>query len=212
MLPISHMSTLGWPWRTAAWIAVSLVLFIVLLLATLYVASRLTSELGIAFPEREHFAAIQALLFGASLLIAIPFVGRLLGQVRSGWPGVVVSLPFLLAAVASYLLFEDVRSGHLFETDHALPEIFVPMAIALLGSAHLAGRLAATAFGRRAWSWFSVAAAVVLLVFVALTVAEATAGLGGMFQLDSPMTFAVLTAAGAYAIAAVGRVLLVSRG
>lgn len=51
-------------WRAAGWIAVSLALFIVLLLGTLFVASRLTTDWGIAYPEREHFAAIQALLLG----------------------------------------------------------------------------------------------------------------------------------------------------
>lgn len=199
------------PWRPIGWIAASLVLFIVLLVGTLLIASRLTIDLGIADPEREHFALIQALLFGASLLVAVPFAGRMLGQGRSAWPGLVAILPFLLAAIANYLLFEDVRSGHFFETDHALPEIFVPVAIALLGSAHVAMRVAATDIGRRAWSWFSVAAALVLLAVVALTLRKAAAGLGGMFQLDSPLTFAVLIAAATYAVGAVGRALLLTR-
>ncbi len=199
------------PWQVVGWIAVSLVLFVSLLVGTLMVSSRLTIDLGIAFPEREHFALMQALLFGAALILAVPLAGRMLGQVRSMWPGFTATLPFLLAAIASYMLFEDVRSGHLFDTDHALPEILVPMAIALLGAAHVAVRVAATDFGRRAWSWFSVAAALVLLTFVALTVAKATAGLGGMFQVDSPLTFAVLIAAAAYAVVAVGLALLLPR-
>lgn len=200
------------PRRAAGWIAVSLVLFVILLVGTLLTASRLTTDLGIADPEREHFALIQAVLFGASLLVALPLAGRVLGQARSTWPGVIATLPFLLAAAASYLLFEDVRSGDVFETDHALPEIFVPLAIALLGSAHLAWRVAATDDGRRAWSWFSVAAALVLLAFVALTLTKATAGHGGMFQIDSPLTFAVLTAAATYGFGAIGRVLMAGRG
>lgn len=194
------------PRRAVGWIAVSSVLFVILLLGTLLAASRLTIDLGIADPEREHFALIQALLFGASLLVAVPLAGRLLGQAHSTWPGMIATLPFLLAAAASYLLFEDVRSGHLFDTDHALPEIFVPLAVALLGSAHLASRVAATDHGRRAWSWFSVVAAVVLLAVVALTFTKATAGLVGMFQIDSPLTFAVLAAAAAYGLAAIGHV------
>lgn len=186
---------------------VSMALFVILLLGTLLIASRLTSDLGIADPEREHFAIIHAVLFGASLLLALPLAGRLLGQAHSTWPGLIATLPFLLAAAASYLLFEDVRSGHVFDTDHALPEIFVPAAIALLGSAHLAWRVAATDRGRRMWSWFSVVAAVVLLAFVALTLTKATAGLGGMFQIDSPLTFAVLAMAATYGLVAIGGVL-----
>ncbi len=128
-----------------------------------------------------------------------------MGQADSIWPGVAAVLPFLLAAITSYLVFEDVRSGHLFETDHALPEIFVPMAIALLASADVGRGVAATAVGRRAWSWFGVAAALVLLTFVASTLAKATAGLGGMFQLDAPLTFVTLGTAAAYAVVAIGR-------
>lgn len=117
-------------------------------------------------------------------------------------------LPFALATATSYVLFEDVRSGYYFETDHALPEIFVPIAIALLGSTGVGLRAAATASGQRAWSRVGVGAAIVLLAFVALTMAKATAGLGGMYQLDSPLTFAVLAVAAAYAVVTVGRVLL----
>lgn len=186
-------------------------LFVVLLLGTLLVASRLTIELGIADPEREHFALIQALLFGGSILFAIPVAGRMLGQAHSTWPGLKATLPFVLAAIANYVLFEDVRSGHVFETDHALPEIFVPVAIALLGTGHVARHVATTDVGRRAWSWFSVAAALVLLVLVALTLRKASSGLGGMFQLDSPLTFAVLAVAAAYGVVAVGRVLTAGR-
>lgn len=199
------------PGRPVGWIAVSLVLFPVLLLGTLLIASRLTMELGIAYPEREQFALIQALLFSASLLVAIPLAGRLLGQACSVWPGFIATLPFLLAAMASYALFQDVRSGHIFETDHALPDIFVPMAIALLGTGHVGGRVAATDPGRRAWSWFSVAAGLILLVFVALTLSKATAGLGGMFQLDTPPTFALLFMAAGYAVGAVGHAILLIR-
>ncbi len=195
------------PWRAVGWVAGSLVLFLILLIATLMVASRLTIDLGIADPEREHFALIQAVLFGASLLVTVPHAGRFVGLVHAVWPGALATLPFLLAAVASYILFEDVRSGHIFETDHALPEIFVPMAIALLGASHVAVRVAATDIGRRAWSWGSIAAALLLLGFIALTMEKVSAGLGGMFKLDSPLTFAALIAAGAYAVAAVGRAL-----
>lgn len=202
MVPMTSRSG---PWRAAAWIGASLVMFAILLLVTLLAASRLTIDLGIAWPEREHFAAIQAALFGGSILVAVPLAGRLLGQADSMWPGVAAVLPFLLTAITSYLLFEDVRSGHLFETDHALPEILVPAAIALLASADVGRGVAATAVGRRAWSWFGVATALVLLTFVASTVAKASSGLGGMFQLDSPLTFVVLGTAAAYAVVAIGR-------
>lgn len=186
-------------------------MFVGLLIGTSLVASRLTIGLGIGMPEREQFAVIQAALFGASLIVAVPFAGRVLGQTSRIWPGLLATLPFLLAAIANYLLFEDVCSGHFFETDHALPEIFVPLAIAVLGSAHAAGRVAATDVGRRAWSWFSVVAAFTVLAFVGLTVAKASADLGDMFQVDSPLTFAALIAAAAYAVVAVARVLLTTR-
>jgi len=135
------------PRRALVWIAISLVLFVILLLGATIGASRSTRDLGIATPEREHFALIQAVLFGASLLVVVPLVGRLLGEARTTWPGLPSTLPFLLAAITNYLIFEDVRSGHFFETDHALPEIFVPLAIALLGSAHVGCRVAATDVG-----------------------------------------------------------------
>jgi hypothetical protein len=187
------------------------VLFAALLISTLWIASRLTIELGIAFPEREHFALIQAVLFGASLLGAVPFAGRALGQAGSMWPGFGATLPFVLAAIVSYLLFADIRSGQVFETDHALPEVFVPLAIALLGTAQVAGRVAATDAGRRAWSWLSGVVGVAVLALVGLTMAKASAEVGGMFELDSPLSFAALAAAATYAIAAVGRPLLASR-
>ena len=198
-------------WRAVGWVAISLVLFAVLLVSTLMVASRLTIELGIAFPQREHFALVQAVLFGASLLGAVPFAGRVLGQAGSMWLGFGSALPFVLAAIVSYLLFADVRSRHVFETDHALPEVFVPLAIALLGTAQVARRVAATDAGRRAWSWLSGVAGFAVLALVGFTVAEASADRGGMFQLDSPLTFAALAAAATYAIAVVGRLLLASR-
>ena len=200
------------PRRAAGWIAVSLVLFVMLLVATLLLASRLEIDLGIADPEREHFALMQAVLFSASLLLAVPLAGRVVGQAHSTWPGVTATLPFLLAAAASYLLFEDVRSGHVFDTDHALPEIFVPLAIALLGSGHVGWRVAATDDGRRAWSWFSVVAALALLALVAMTVTKAAGGLGGMSAIDSPLTFAALAAAATYGLVAIGRVLMAGRG
>ena len=139
-------------WRPVAWIALTLGLFLVLLLATAYLASRLTIEIGIADPEREHFALIQAILFAASLVVAVPVSGRLLGEGRWAWPGPMIVLPFLLAAAASYVIFADNRSGFYFETDHAIPEIFVPAGIALLATADLGRRSATTAMARRAWS------------------------------------------------------------
>lgn len=103
--------------RAAGWIGSTLVLLFVLLMASLYVADRFTSAIGIGNPEREHFALANALLFGGLMLIVVPFVGRLLGQSRVAWPGLMLALPFLLAALANYLIFEDVRSGHHFDTD-----------------------------------------------------------------------------------------------
>jgi hypothetical protein len=113
-----------------------------------------------------------------------------------------VVLPFVLAAAASYVIFADSRSGFSFETDHALPEIFVPAGIALLAAADLGRRSATTEVARRAWSWVVVAAGLVLLALVAITVSKVASGLGGMYRLDSPLTFAALALAGAYGVAA----------
>ncbi len=190
-------------WRPVAWIALTLGLFLVLLLATAYLASRLTSEIGIADPEREHFALIQAILFAASLVVAVPVSGRLLGEGRWAWPGPMIVLPFLLAAAASYVIFADNRSGFYFETDHAIPEIFVPVGIALLATADLGRRSATTAIPRRAWSWIVGASGLVLLALVAMTVSKVASGLSGMNALDSPLTFAALALAGAYGVAGV---------
>jgi hypothetical protein len=189
-------------WRPVAWIALTTGLFLVLLLATVYLASRLTSEIGIADPEREHFALIQAILLAASLVVAVPLTGRLLGEGRWVWPGPMVVLAFVLAAAASYVIFADSRSGFYFETDNALPEVFVPAGIALLAAADLGRRSATTEVARPAWSWVVAAAGLVLLALVAMTVSKVASGLGGMYRLDSPLTFAALALAGAYGVAA----------
>lgn len=203
------------PWRAVAWVAVSLVLFVVLLLLTLLVASRPTLDLGIAFPQREHFAVTRAMLFGASLLVAVPLAGRALGQATVMWPGLLATLPFVLAALLGYLIVEDVRGGGSYETDQALPEIFVPVAIALLASAGVGRRVAATEIGRRAWSWVTVGSAVAILALVVLSAAKASFGtsaptdveLGRSTALDSPLTFAALAAAAAYAVTAVAALM-----
>ena len=203
-------------WRAVAWVASTLVLFVVLLVLTLLVASRLTLDLGIAFPEREHFAFIHVVVFSASLLLAVPLAGRAVGQATVMWPGLLATLPFVLAALLSYLIVEDVRGGGRYETDHALPEIFVFIAIALLASAGVGRRVAATEIGRRAWSWVIVGSALAILVLVALTAVKVSmgtsstmdVGLGGSTALDSPLTFAALAAAAVYAIGAIGQLII----
>lgn len=188
--------------RAAGWIGSTLVLFFALLIASLFVASRITSEIGIADPEREHFALLHALLFGGLMLFVVPFVGQLFGQSRVAWPGLVLVLPFLLAALANYLIFEDVRSGHYFETDHALPEIFIPLAVVLLASAHVGRRVAAHTTARRGWFLLSAAVAGALLILVAMTFGKAATD-SGDFELDSPATMVTLGIVAAYAVFAV---------
>jgi hypothetical protein len=190
-------------WRPIAWIAFTAVIFAVLLLATAFLASWLTTQLPMADPEREHFALIQSIMFAASLTAAVPLTGRLLGEGRWVWPGPMIVAAFALAIAASYIMFADSRSGSYFDTDQALPEIFVPLGIALLATADL-GRISATTHGsRRAWSWILVTTALVLLVLVAMTVSKIAGGAMGMYRLDSPLTFAVLGLAGAYGLAAI---------
>jgi hypothetical protein len=188
--------------RAAGWIGSTLVLFFALLIASLMVASRITTEVGIADPEREHFALLHALLFGGLMLFVVPLIGRLFGQSRVAWPGMVLVLPFLLAALANYLIFEDVRSGHYFETDHALPEIFIPLAIVLLASAQVGRRVAAYPTARRGWFLLSALVAGALLVLVAMAFGKAATD-SGDFELDSPATMLTLAIVAAYAAFAV---------
>jgi hypothetical protein len=188
-------------WRPVAWIALVAGIFVALLLATAFLASWLTSQIGMADPEREDFALIQAIMFAASLTAAVPLTGRLLGQGRWASPGPMIVLAFALAAAASYVIFADSRSGSYFETDHALPEVFVPVGIALLASADLGHLSATTDLSRRAWSWAGVVAGLVLLALVLMTASKVAGSAMGMYRLDSPLTFAMLALAGAYSVA-----------
>jgi hypothetical protein len=190
---------------TTAWIVGSLGLFFAGLLASLLIANRVTSELGIGDRQREHFALVHGLLFGALMLVGIPLVGRLLGQSRSAWPGLARVAPFIFAAVMSYVIFEDVRSGSYFETDHALPEIFVAPAVTLVATARIGALLAARRVVRVGWSWITGVAAAILLVIVAMTAQKAAYAQGGMYQLDSAMTWLMLVIAAGYAVHAVLR-------
>jgi hypothetical protein len=156
-----------------------------------------------ADPEREQFALIMAIMLAGSLTATVPLIGRLLDEGRWMPPSPQIILAFALAAVASYILFADSRSGSYFETDHALPEIFVPLGIALLASAQLGRLSAATDGSRRAWSWGIAGAGLVSLALVAMTVSKIAGGAMGMYPLDSPLTFGVLAMASAYALAAI---------
>lgn len=190
-------------WRPVAWIAFTAGAFVVLLLATAFLASWLTSQLQMADPEREHFALIQAIMFAASLTVAVPLTGRLLGEGRWVRLRPMVVLAFALAAAAGYIIFADSRSGSYFETDQALPEIFVPLGIALLATADLGRLSAATDGSRHVWSWAVVAAGLVSLALVAMTISKIAGDAMGMYRLDSPLTFTVLALAGAYGLAAI---------
>ena len=199
-MPLDPDDTGTRPWRVASWIVASLALFVILLMATLMLASWLTMDRDLVYPEREYFALLHSVLLGGSLLVAVPLAGLALGPVRLIRPAILACVPFLLVAAASYVLVEDVRSGHVFETDHALPEIFVPVALALVGTTEVGVRLAATNVGRRAWAGVSLAAAGVLLALIAGSIQKAVAGLGGMYQLDSPASFVILAVAAGYAL------------
>ncbi|MEX0626281.1 MAG: hypothetical protein WD402_07040 [Chloroflexota bacterium] len=177
-------------------------LFFALFLASLFVASRITSEIGIADPEREQFALLQSLLFGAAMLFIVPFVGRRLGQSLLTWPGIVFVLPFALAALANYLIFEDVRSGSYFETDHAMPEIFIPLAVVLLASARVGRRVAVHPTARRRWFLLSAVVAGAVLILVAMAFGKAATD-SGDFELDSPATILTLAIIAAYAVSAI---------
>jgi hypothetical protein len=185
--------------RALGWVGLTLVLFVVAQITALFVTSRVTSEIGVGFPEREHFAFAEALVGGLLMLLAVPVGGRVLGHRIGFWPGLAFVLPFLLAAVANYAFFEDIRSGHIFETDQALPEIFIPVTVILLASAGIGHRLAGEDLARRAWTWVSRVTAVLVLWLVGLTAIK-MATTGGDFALDSPLTVVVLVAVAAYAV------------
>lgn len=163
-------------------------------------ASRIDIEIGFGYPERERFALVHGLLFGASMALVVPLVGRLFAQSTIWWPGLARVAPFVLAAIANYLIVEDVRSGHVFDTEHALPEIFVPVAVVLLVSARLGLHIAQPAAARHAWLWFSgilVAAVLALVAMVAIKAATDS----GDFELDSPTNMLALAVIAIYAVA-----------
>jgi hypothetical protein len=196
--------------RPAGWILASLAAFPVLVLAAGYVASRVTSDLGVADPEREHFALIAAALSGLALLAAVPRIGRALGQTNAAWPAPMAVPAFVFASWLAYLVVEDSRSGHIFETDHALPELLVPMAVQLLAMTDI-GRLAAGAEpARRAWEWTAALAGMLLIGLVALAVSSMLVE-GGMYSFDQPITYAAVAVAGAYGLLAVCRPVVVRR-
>ena len=186
--------------RALVWIALTGVVFVLLLLITTFAAAWISSQLGIAEPEREHFALLNAILLSLSLLAAIPWIGRLLGEGRLVSPGVLVVLAFTLAAGSAYVIFEDQRSGLVFDTDRALQEILVPVAIALLASTDLGRRSATTPRSRHAWSWAGLVGGLIVLSLVALTAGKVIGNAMGMSRLDSPLTFAALALAAVYGI------------
>ena len=192
-------------WRDNAWVALVLLLFVPLQLAALMAASSFTSAIGVGDPEREHFAIVNTLLGGLLMLTAVPISGRLLGHRIALWADWLSAMPVLLAAVAAYVSFEDVRSGFYFETDQALPEIFIPYAVILLASAAIGHRLAGGHPARRAWAWVAWGTAAVTILLIGLTAAKMTTS-GGEFALDSPMTALVLAVVGAYAVVVAARV------
>lgn len=185
--------------RALGWVGLTLVLFVVAQIVAALVADRVTGAIGVGSPEREHFAFAAALVGGLLMLVIVPAVGRLLGYRIGFWSGVASVLPVLLAAVTNYAIFEDVRSGHVFETDHALPEIFIPLAVVLLASAWIGRELARDDAARRAWTWVSRATVVLVLWLVALASIK-MATTGGDFALDSPLTILALVAVAAYAL------------
>ena len=186
--------------RAVGWLVGSAALFVGLLLGLSYLVSVASADINFAYPQREHFAALVMTLLGTSLLLTIPIAGRILGGARFAWPTWTTVLPFLLAPVLAYLIFEDVRSGTYFETDHALPEIFIPLSLALIGSARVGYGAAIDRSGLQAWSWVMVAAALSVTALVAATIEKILSQTGGDSQLDSPATFAGLAVAGAYAV------------
>ena len=182
------------------WLLASGALFVGLLLGLSYVVSVITVDIDFARPQREHFAALVATLFGISLLVTIPIAGTILGAARLGWPTSATILPFALASVLAYLIFEDGRSGGYFETDHALPEIFIPVGLALIGSARVGYGAAIDRTGRWAWSRAMGFAGLSVMAVLIATILKINTQGGGDSPLDSPATFAGLAVAGAYAI------------
>lgn len=191
-------------WREYAWVGVVVLLFVPMQIAALWAASSITSALGVGFPEREHFAVVAAMLGGLLVLLVVPLTARLLGHRVALGAGWTFALPILLAATAAFVIFEDVRSGFVFETDHALPEIFIPSAVLLLAAAATGHRLGGGP-ARRAWAWVARGTAALTIVVIGLTAAK-MATTGGDFALDSPLTALVLVVVGAHAVVVAARV------
>jgi hypothetical protein len=190
--------------RAGAWIASSLLAFLPAQVVALLAADRLASALGVGFPERE-VVVFTAVLGGGLLMLAIvPLAGRSLECVDRFWAGWRLAAPMLLAAFVAYVLVADVRSGAVFETDHALPDILLPYAVVLLASGAIGHRAARERSARTGWTWVIRAAAALVAILIALAAAKMATD-GGDFALDSPMTVATLATIGAYAVVAVLR-------
>jgi hypothetical protein len=193
------VATVPATWRGYKWVATTLLLFVPVQIAGLLVADRFASAIGAGSPEREQVALLATLLGGLGMLVVVPAAGWLAGIRAPTSPGWSFAAPVLLAAIANYAIFEDVRSGHVFDTDHALPEIFIPYAVLLIASAAIGHRLAGEGRARTAWAWVIRVTAAVTVGLIGLTAGKVAIG-GGDFALDSPLTALILVAVGAYAV------------
>ncbi len=190
--------------RAGAWIALVVFAFLPAQVAALFAADRLASALGVGFPERELVVCAAVLLGGLLMLAVVPVAGRFLALVDRLWAGWRLTAPLLLAGFAAYIFVADVRSGAIFETDHALPEILLPFGVVLLASAAVGHRVARESSARRGWIWMTRVIAGLIAILLVLTAAKLP-GSGGNYALDSPITLATLAAIGAYAAVAVLR-------
>lgn len=177
-------------------------LWAVLGVASLLIASGTLGAFGIADREREVVFGVWHLLWGGAVLFVFPALGFLLQQTGRQRPRIVHVLPFVLAVAAAYLLVADIRLDVRgddvgFAVDHALPEIFIPPVVVLIAGAGLARALSVTPSARRAWSVVTFVACVLLLGLLVRTVMSADT------RLDAPGTVASLTFAAVYAAVAI---------
>lgn len=188
----------------AAWVALTLLLWGGVGVASLLATSGVAGALEIAEREREVVLGVWHLLWGGAMLFLVPAVGFLLQQTSRPMPRprVVNVLPFALAAVAAYLLVADIRLDVRgddigFEVDHALPELFIPPVVVFIATAQLAHAVSDSIWARRIWFAVSFGASLLLFAVILLTV------LSGDARLDAPGTIASLTATAIYGVVAI---------
>jgi hypothetical protein len=193
--------------RSTAWLILLVVLFIPLGLASLWVADLALGQTGVAGIRREWVLAAAAATWASALLIAARLTGRLLRTTdHARNPRVWDAIPLILAIVAAYAIAAAVRAqggpeGG-FETDHALPQLLVPVALLFVGAIEICHRLADPAAAPQAWRIGRIAAWATLMIAAAATLTSAGIAMnapGSAFAVGIAAAYATFAAVHSFA-------------